>query len=413
MAETLSYHTGTGWSYEHNFNPDKRKEEPHIDPQLTEQNVILKQETLLHAYEVCFKDSLEAYNEKQISKGHPELQKGDIEQYLEDIQKKFKEEQERKARGENLGHRAVRPCYETIIQVGDRNSSIPRDEQIEILKDMYAKFRQENPNFYVFGAVIHADERSPQDGKLSGIHMHLDYIPVARCTRGLEFQPVLSRAIYQVHGYKTDHVKDTAQMKWQTHMRESLADVAREHGIEIVHKHENREHLEKEQYRLTQQNKEAERQVQEQQRNLDSVKTSLESARSAYDSVSSDLKDKRQELEQAKEVLKRHVEPPKPKKSITVGEYYPKKEMDAYLRFRDAQEVKDRQEHMKVSERAKDADRAEFRMNEAIQQMRADRERADLFEQMLQSPNPKKEYRDYVLEHEQEREPQHAREYER
>lgn len=317
MAETLSYHTGTGWSYEHNFNPDKRKEEPHIDPQLTEQNVILKQETLLHAYEVCFKDSLEAYNEKQISNGHPERQKGDIEQYLEDIQKKFKEEQERKARGEHLGYRAVRPCYETIIQVGDRNSSIPRDEQIEILKDMYAKFREENPNFYVFGAVIHADERSPQDGKLSGIHMHLDYIPVARCTRGLEFQPTLSRAIYQVHGYKTDHVKDTAQMKWQTHMRESLADVAREHGVEIVHKHENREHLEKEQYRLVQQNKEAERQVQEQQHNL-------ELAREAYDSVSIELKDKLRELEKVKEALNHHVEPPKSRKSTVVGEYYPK-----------------------------------------------------------------------------------------
>lgn len=310
MKETLSFHTGTQWSHDHNFNPDKRKEEKHIEPSLTDQNVVLKQETLLQAYEKCFGKSLKDYNQKQIAKGHPERQKGDIQQYLEDIQRKF--QMERKAEGEKEGYRSVRPCYETIIQVGNRSTLIPRDEQIEILKDMYVKFQQENPNFYVFGAVIHADEKSPKDGKLSGIHMHLDYVPVARCARGMELQPVLSKAIEQGHDFRTDHARDTAQMKWQTHMRESLADVAREHGIEIVHKHENREHLEKEQYHLVQQNMEIEKQVQEQQHSLVDV-------RSAYDTVSKDLNDKRQELERTEQSLKQYqsIEP----KRIILGTY--------------------------------------------------------------------------------------------
>ena len=41
-------------------------------------------------------------------------------------------------------------------------------------------FRNRNPNFYVFNAVLHMDEATP--------HLHIDYIPVGHYKRGQDTQ---------------------------------------------------------------------------------------------------------------------------------------------------------------------------------------------------------------------------------
>lgn len=323
MAETLSFHVGTVMSFEHNVDRKKRMEEKHIIPELTNQNVILKAERLPDAYEKLFGQSLREYNEMQVEKGHPERQKGDAKNYLLTIQKNFEKEKNRENNlkdDEKLGRRVIRPSYEVIVQVGDINSKIDRDTQVSILQDMYKKFVEENRQLYVYCAAIHVDEKA-EDGRLSGVHMHLDYIPVAQCERGISLQPQLARALNQQNpSFEGEHAKATAQMKWQEHMRGVLSDVAREHGVEIVHKHENREHLDREKNRLYQQSRDLSDNLKEKGQELDAV-------RSAYDSVHKDLTKERAELEEIKKIP---AISPKPVKRLG-GEFYRADEVKAYL----------------------------------------------------------------------------------
>lgn len=226
----------------------------------------------------------------------------------------------------------------------------------------------------VLSAYVHKDETTP--------HMHFSFMPVVAekdrdgqlrerlCAKDL----ITKNELLKMHPFMERELQK--RLHEPVHMRTGETATKGNRTIEQLKK----ETLDKE--------------IQEQQRSLGDV-------RSAYDNVSKDLESKRQELEQAKNVLSRPVSLPEPRKFL-IAEYYPKNEMDDYLRHLDAQMVKERQELIQIRERAQDADRAEFYLKNARQQVRAWADLADMYERMLQSENPKREYRDYVREHEHE-----------
>lgn len=55
-------------------------------------------------------------------------------------------------------------------------------------------FSERNPNFYVFNAVIHLDEKTP--------HLHIDYVPVGHYKRGVDTQNGIAQALKEM-GYGT------------------------------------------------------------------------------------------------------------------------------------------------------------------------------------------------------------------
>lgn len=224
----------------------------------------------------------------------------------------------------------------------------------------------------VLSAYVHKDEVTP--------HMHFSFMPVvAERDRDGQMRERLCAK---------DLIKKSELLKMHPFMERELQERLHEPvhirtGETATKGNRTIEQLKKETL---------DREIQEQQR-------SLGDARSAYDTVSKDLNDKRQELEQVKNALRRPISLPEPRKAPVIGKYYPKDEMDAYLRHLDAQRVNERQELIQTRERAQDADRAERRMNEAIQQMREWANRSETFERMLQSKDPRREYRDYEVEH--------------
>ena len=54
------------------------------------------------------------------------------------------------------------------------------------------EFSERNPNFYVFNAVIHLDEKTP--------HLHIDYVPVGHYKRGVDTQNGIAQALKEM-GY--------------------------------------------------------------------------------------------------------------------------------------------------------------------------------------------------------------------
>lgn len=206
------------------------------------------------------------------------------------------------------------------MQIGDRNTTITEEKQVEVLKEYVTDFQSRNSNLYVFNASIHKDEES--------IHLHLDYIGFATgCKRGLEVQNGLEKALNQ-QGFRTIDKGHTAQMAWTQNERDNLTRLCRKHDIEITHKHENREHLTKENYLLYNQNQELEKEI------TDKIDR-LENTRSALEAVSKDLDRNRQELERMTNIIRSLPELQKPDgKAIHKGYYTANYVKEMYDDFR-------------------------------------------------------------------------------
>jgi len=137
-----------------------------------------------------------------------------------------------------------------LVQLGDRNNRPSDKEAVEIMTDYVTEFRERNPNLHIVGAYIHLDEASP--------HLHLDYIPLGHLKTGMEIQNSLKQALAE-QGYTTQKGLGTAQEQWTRAERGQLELLCKAHHIEIEHKKENREHLDKETYILLSQKKELEK----------------------------------------------------------------------------------------------------------------------------------------------------------
>lgn len=206
MPKTVSFHNGTSWSRGHNVR-DKRfvKEQHHIDTSLSDNNIILVDELVRKAYDRIFGEAAAEYNSKQKRSDRR------IDNYYNKI---------RQDKRKHI-------VYECIIQIGDKddtgnNAPLEKEALIRFVED----WERRNPNLKLIGAYIHADE---PDGTL---HLHIDYIPVAECTRGMKLQNSLDRALEQ-QGFHTRNIKQTAQIAWQERERKALVDICRDLQIDV------------------------------------------------------------------------------------------------------------------------------------------------------------------------------------
>ena len=225
MPKTISFHNGTMWSRGHNIRDERYvSKQEHIDPTLSDQNVILYDVPVRQAYEDIFGEAVKEYNSRQKR----------ADRCINNYYDKIKTDKRKHL------------VYECIVQIGDRDDTgnIAETEK-EALKRFAENWGKRNPNLCLIGAYIHADE---PDGT---VHMHLDYIPVAQCTRGMYIQNSLDRALQQ-QGFKTENIHQTAQIAWQNSEREALTAICRELFIDAQHSQgigKGREYLTPQEYK--------------------------------------------------------------------------------------------------------------------------------------------------------------------
>lgn len=205
MPKTISVHNGTAWSRGHNIR-DKRytKNMTNIDDALTPNNVVIVDTPVRQAYADIFGDAVADYNAGQTR----------ADRKIADYYDKIRDDKRK------------HPVYECIVQIGDRDDTGVDAEAEKHALIRYAQdWGRRNPNLRLIGAYVHADEPN------GTVHMHLDYIPVATCTRGMRLQNSLDRALQQ-QGYTSSGRHQTAQIEWEHAEREALASICRDMGID-------------------------------------------------------------------------------------------------------------------------------------------------------------------------------------
>ncbi|MGO1370101.1 plasmid recombination protein [Senegalia sp. (in: firmicutes)] len=218
----ISFVTGSG-ALEHN---NREFVHDNVDPNRIKDNINYKEESLKDAYENCFSEAVEKYNQKQTRNDRK------IKSYMKQI----------KESGNN-----EKLFYENVIQVGDKYShgfgSGNEQQAIDIL-DKYARdFQERNPNLYVFNMKMHLDEASP--------HLHIDYIPVATgYKRGLDTRNSLTKAHQNMGISKGTGRNNNSTMKWQEREKEYLKEIAKDYKLEIIDKKTDRKHLTVDEYKI-------------------------------------------------------------------------------------------------------------------------------------------------------------------
>ena len=155
------------------------------DPARTQNNIVFVREPIGKAYDSLFAEAVDRYNSKQkrsdrrINNGYFEYQFGQPV-----TETKLTSPDKRKS------------FYEYLIQLGtmeDTGVGTEAGEKATACLCEYMKgFSERNPNFYVFNAVIHLDEKTP--------HLHIDYIPVGHYKRGVDTQNGIAQALKEM-GY--------------------------------------------------------------------------------------------------------------------------------------------------------------------------------------------------------------------
>lgn len=156
----------------HNTRECYRTRTPeNIDRTRTRTNVVLENRTLEDVYAERFGAAAEAYNARQVEKGHPERQ---IPDYLAKVRSDKK----------------LQPMYEFVVQVGNIDEQADAATARAIYEDWLVEFRERyGGHFAIKQAIIHMDEATP--------HMHVEIVPVAESKRGLSVQNSLNKAIRQ------------------------------------------------------------------------------------------------------------------------------------------------------------------------------------------------------------------------
>lgn len=197
-----------------------------VDESRVKDNINYKEEKLHIAYEKCFGQAVESYNERQTRNDRK------INNYMKQI----------KDSGNN-----EKLFYENVIQVGDKYShgfgSGNEQQAIDILDEYAKRFQERNPNLYVFNMKMHLDEASP--------HLHIDYIPVATGYKmGLDTRNSLTKAHANMGIPKGTGRNNNSTMKWQEREKEYLKEIAKDHNLEIIDKKTDRKHLTVDEYKI-------------------------------------------------------------------------------------------------------------------------------------------------------------------
>ena len=191
-SRTISICQGKG-SIGHNNRAFHTK---NTDPARTKNNIVFVREPIGTAYDKLFAEAVERYNAKQkrsdrkIKNGYFEYQFG-----RPVTETKLTSPDKRKS------------FYEYLIQLGTMEDTGVSTEAAEkataCLCEYMRGFAERNPNFYVFNAVIHLDEKTP--------HLHIDYVPVGHYKRGVDTQNGIAQVLKEM-GYGTGK---NAIAKWR------------------------------------------------------------------------------------------------------------------------------------------------------------------------------------------------------
>lgn len=219
---TVSIAKGRGYARHNDRSLDsKNPEQKSWDTDLSNQNIIYKNEPVRDAYERIFGDALEKYNRSQIEKGRSDRQ---IKNYYDKISRSKQE----------------KTCYELIIQIGsieDKKNPYQYTRVQAALNEFNRSFQKRNPNLQVFQQITHRDEKGMD-------HTHIMFIPVSTGNkRGLETKNSLSGALKEM-GYGRNGFD-----QWREHELEVIKEIMKEHDLEFELGDGRTEHLNVRQYR--------------------------------------------------------------------------------------------------------------------------------------------------------------------
>ena len=189
---SISFTTGTGMTnLKHNNRELTEKEfnEPahkHIKRDLSQNNIVIKQESLDEVYKREFGEALEKYNAKQKRKDRiiTDYKNHVYHSKSLDLQREFIVGLGKKSDWDNLSP-------EMKQQAGEK------------IAEYIQEFEVRHPQLKVFNAVVHLDEAGAP-------HAHFNVVPVATGYKnGLEKQPSFSKALYQ----EGNHAKGKGQYR--------------------------------------------------------------------------------------------------------------------------------------------------------------------------------------------------------
>lgn len=179
---------------------DREHTPDNIDFDRRADNIVLVNRPIEEVYEACFGAAAEAYNAKQVEKGHAERQ---IPDYLEHVRKDKK----------------LNEMYEFVVQLGNMEEHPDPEIAAAIYREWLDGFSHRyGAQFCIKQAIIHMDE--------AVAHMHVEVVPVAESKRGLAVQNSMNKAVKQAgHADYKDMLAG-----WD----EILTEVMEAHGIERV-----------------------------------------------------------------------------------------------------------------------------------------------------------------------------------
>lgn len=179
---------------------DREHTPDNIDFDRRADNIVLVNRPIEEVYEACFGAAAEAYNAKQVEKGHAERQ---IPDYLEHVRKDKK----------------LNEMYEFVVQLGNMEEHPDPEIAAAIYREWLDGFSHRyGARFCIKQAIIHMDE--------AVAHMHVEVVPVAESKRGLAVQNSMNKAVKQAgHADYKDMLAG-----WD----EILTEVMKARGIERV-----------------------------------------------------------------------------------------------------------------------------------------------------------------------------------
>ena len=210
---TISHARGRG-QMNHNNRVHKSFGD-NVDKSRIKDNVTYIKEDLMVAYEKCYGQAQRDFDSKQ---------KRDDRKIVDYYTHLFGEVPKTSIATASKGQQSY---YEIVIGVEDMFTCPVGSEQgalaSKVLDEYMQDFQGRNPNFYVFNAVKHMDEKTP--------HIHLNYIPVAEYyKRGMEVQNGHAKALEQMGFGNAKNSIDN----WRKSERAVLRELCHNHGIELA-----------------------------------------------------------------------------------------------------------------------------------------------------------------------------------
>ncbi|WP_420685961.1 plasmid recombination protein [Bacillus cereus] len=193
MLFSISFNQSHQSSLSHN-NRENIHGNPGIDPSRLEENIYFVQKDIRSVYKDVFQEAVNKYNEKQKRNDRK------IKDYYDKIKKDTKTHEQR----------------ELVVAVGEgKDDPKYREAKKEALKQYAEAFQERNPNLAVYNMVLHDDEANP--------HLHINYVPNFKSSRGLTRRVGMDRALQQqgVQGKGTELIANWRQL--ETAYIESLA----------------------------------------------------------------------------------------------------------------------------------------------------------------------------------------------